>query len=108
MSFLKYAEVYEAHRIAAVAWSSLGRNIEIELALKEERRKNCRDFLKVWRSATLCLEPKRDFVLTLGFALQRANSRMLRGADKRRRKARGSGLYSSGTRPFSSSSDDDY
>ena len=51
---------------------------------------------------------KRDFVLTLGFALQRANSRMLRGADKRRRKARGSGLYSSGTRPFSSSSDDDY
>ena len=39
-------------------------------------------------------EPKRDFVLTLGFALQRANSRMLRGADKRRRKARGSGLYS--------------
>jgi hypothetical protein len=47
-------------------------------------------------------------VLTLGFALQRANSRMLRGADKRRRKARGSGLYSSGTRPFSSSSDDDY
>ena len=31
MSFLKYAEVYEAHRISAVAWSSLGRNIEIEL-----------------------------------------------------------------------------
>ena len=26
MSFLKYAEVYEAHRIPAVAWSSLGRN----------------------------------------------------------------------------------
>ena len=50
MSFLKYAEVYEAHRIAAVAWSSLGRNIEIELALKEERRKNCRDFLKVSRA----------------------------------------------------------
>ena len=50
MTFLKYAEVYEAHRIAAVAWSSLGRNIEIELALKEERRKNCRDFLKVSRA----------------------------------------------------------
>ena len=50
MSFLKYAEVYEAHRIAAVAWSSLGRNIEIELALKAERRKNCRDFLKVSRA----------------------------------------------------------
>ena len=50
MSFLKYAEVYEAHRISAVAWSSLGRNIEIELALKAERRKNCRDFLKVSRA----------------------------------------------------------
>eukprot|EP01048_Picozoa_sp_COSAG05_P011911 COSAG05_NODE_1157_length_5683_cov_2.960064_3_plen_214_part_00 len=50
MSFLKYAEVYEAHRIAAVSWSSLGRNIQIELALKEERRKNCRDFLKVSRA----------------------------------------------------------
>ena len=50
MSFLKYAEVYEAHRIAAVSWSSLGRSIQIELALKEERRKNCRDFLKVSRA----------------------------------------------------------
>jgi hypothetical protein len=50
MSFLKYAEVYEAHRIAAVSWSSLGRNIQIELALKAERRKNCRDFLKVSRA----------------------------------------------------------
>jgi len=50
MSFLKYAEIYEAHRIAAVSWSSLGRNIQIELALKDERRKNCRDFLKVSRS----------------------------------------------------------
>ena len=50
MSFLKYAEVYEAHRIAAVSWSSLGRNIQIELALKAKRRKNCRDFLKVSRA----------------------------------------------------------
>ena len=50
--------------------------------------------------------PKRDFILSLGFALQRANSRMLRNADRRRRTARGCGLYSSGTRP--SSSDDDY
>ena len=39
-----------AHRIAAVSWSSLGRSIQIELALKEERRKNCRDFLKVSRA----------------------------------------------------------
>ena len=50
MSFLKYAEIYEAHRIAALAWSSLGRSIQIELALKDERRKNCRDFLKVSRA----------------------------------------------------------
>eukprot|EP01043_Picozoa_sp_COSAG02_P007822 COSAG02_NODE_240_length_27672_cov_67.291445_29_plen_133_part_00 len=50
MSFLKYAEVYEAHCIAAVSWSSLGRNIQIELALKAERRNNCRDFLKVSRA----------------------------------------------------------
>ena len=50
MSFLKYAEIYEAHRIAALAWSSLGRSIQIELALKDERRKNCRDFLKISRA----------------------------------------------------------
>ena len=50
--------------------------------------------------------PKRDFTLSLGFALQRANSRMLRNADKRRRLARSSGKYSSGTRP--TSPDEDY
>jgi hypothetical protein len=50
MSFLKYAEIYEAHRIAALAWSSLGRSIQIELALKDNRRKICRDFLKVSRA----------------------------------------------------------
>ena len=50
--------------------------------------------------------PKRDFTLSLGFALQRANSNMLRNADRRRRAARASGKYSSGTRPLSS--DDDY
>jgi hypothetical protein len=38
MSFLKYAEIYEAHRIAALAWSSLGRPIQIELALEDEGR----------------------------------------------------------------------
>ena len=37
--------------------------------------------------------PKRDFMLSLGFALQRANSRMLRNADRRRRLARMSGKY---------------
>ena len=43
-----------------------------------------------------------------GFALQRANSRMLRNADRRRRNARACGKYSSrGTRSLTSS-DDDY
>jgi len=50
MSFLKYAEIYEASRIASVAWSKFGRNIQIELALKDDKRKNCRDFLKVSRA----------------------------------------------------------
>jgi len=50
MSFLKYAEIYEASRISSVAWSKFGRNIQIELALKDDKRKNCRDFLKVSRA----------------------------------------------------------
>lgn len=50
LAFLKYAEIYEGHRISAVAWSKLGRNIEIELAMDYRKRKNCRDFLKVCRS----------------------------------------------------------
>jgi hypothetical protein len=50
MSFLKYAEIYESHRIAYVSWSKFARNIQIELALKDSKRKNCRDFLKVSRS----------------------------------------------------------
>ena len=51
--------------------------------------------------------PKRDFILSLGFALQRANSRMLLDSDRRRRNAHARGKYSSGTRPLTSS-DDDY
>ena len=43
--------------------------------------------------------PKRDFILSLGFALQRANSNMLRRADERRRQAIASNKYSSRTRP---------
>lgn len=50
MSFLKYAEIYESHRISYVSWSKFSRNIQIELALKDSKRKNCRDFLKVSRS----------------------------------------------------------
>ena len=50
LAFLKYAEIYEGHRISAVSWSKLGRNIEIELSMDYRKRKNCRDFLKVCRS----------------------------------------------------------
>ena len=50
LAFLRHAETYEAHRISALAWSSLGRSVQVELALAPERRKNCRDFLKVSRS----------------------------------------------------------
>jgi hypothetical protein len=50
LSFLKYAEQYENHRISCVSWSKFARNIQIELALKDCKRKNCRDFLKVSRA----------------------------------------------------------
>ena len=50
LSFLRYSEVYEGHRISALAWSKLSRNIEIELSLHQKKRKPCRDFLKVMRS----------------------------------------------------------
>ncbi len=49
-SFLKYAETFEGHRINALAWSKLGRAIEIELSLHDKKRKPCRDFLKVCRA----------------------------------------------------------
>ena len=50
MSFLRYSEIYEGHRISALAWSKLGRAIEIELSLHDKKRKPCRDFLKVCRA----------------------------------------------------------
>ena len=50
LSFLRYSEIYEGHRISALAWAKLSRNIEIELALHRDKRKSCRDFLKVSRS----------------------------------------------------------
>ena len=50
MSFLRYSEIYEGHRISALAWSKLGRAIEIELSLHDLKRKPCRDFLKVCRA----------------------------------------------------------
>tara|TARA_R110000782_G_scaffold257889_1_gene347384 strand:+ start:43 stop:723 length:681 start_codon:yes stop_codon:yes gene_type:complete len=50
LSFLRYSEIYEGHRISALAWSKLGRAIEIELSLHDKKRKPCRDFLKVCRA----------------------------------------------------------
>ena len=50
LAFLKYAEIYEGHRISALAWSKLSRSIEIELSLHHKKRKHCRDFLKICRS----------------------------------------------------------
>ena len=50
LAFLKYAELYEGHRISALAWSKLSRTIEIELSLQDCKRKPCRDFLKICRS----------------------------------------------------------
>ena len=50
LAFLKYAEIYEGHRISALSWSKLSRTIEIELSLQESKRKPCREFLKVCRS----------------------------------------------------------
>jgi len=50
LSFLRYSEIMEGHRLSALAWSKLGRTIEIELALHDKKRKPCRDFLKVCRA----------------------------------------------------------
>ena len=50
LSFLRYSEIYEGHRISALAWSKLSRTIEIELSLQDVKRKPCRDFLKICRS----------------------------------------------------------
>ena len=40
-------------------------------------------------------DPKRDFIVTLGFALQRANAKMVRDADLRRRRNRAGERYAS-------------
>ena len=49
-NFLKVAELMEAHRSSGVAWSKLGRNIAIELALDHSRRSIQNDFLKIARA----------------------------------------------------------
>lgn len=49
-NFFKFAEQNEAHRSSGVAWSKLGRNISIELAIDPHRRSNCHDFLSICRA----------------------------------------------------------
>ena len=49
-NFLSVAELMEGNRIAGVAWSKLGRNISIELAIDPDRRTNCADFLTICRA----------------------------------------------------------
>ena len=84
LAFLKYAEIYEGHRISALAWSKLGRTIQIELSLQDKKRKPCRDFLKVCRSEydnLLESSPNIDIdiitmfsVLTMGFVGLRSDA----------------------------------
>ena len=49
-NFLKVAEFMESHRASGVAWSKLGRNIAIELALDHSKRSIQNDFLKISRA----------------------------------------------------------
>ena len=49
-NFLRYAELMEGHRSSGVSWSKFGRNISVELALDEKRRKPSTDFLKICRA----------------------------------------------------------
>ena len=49
-NFLKLSETMESHRIQGIAWSKLGRQIQIELALDRKRRQNAHDFLKISRA----------------------------------------------------------
>jgi hypothetical protein len=49
-NFLRYAELMEGHRSSGVSWSKFGRNISVELALDEKRRKPSSDFLKICRA----------------------------------------------------------
>jgi len=43
-------------------------------------------------------DPRRDFILSLGFAAQRGNSKMLRDANTRRLANRAGGRYATGAR----------
>ena len=49
-NFLRYAELMEGHRSSGVSWSKFSRNISVELALDQRRRKPAGDFLKICRA----------------------------------------------------------
>ena len=49
-NFLRFAELMEGHRSSSVLWSKFARNITVELALDEKRRKPAGDFLKICRA----------------------------------------------------------
>jgi hypothetical protein len=49
-NFLQVAEQMESSRSSSVAWSKLGRNITIELALDPSRRSKASDFLTICRA----------------------------------------------------------
>eukprot|EP01046_Picozoa_sp_COSAG06_P033508 COSAG06_NODE_3424_length_5365_cov_15.833080_7_plen_181_part_00 len=61
------------------------------VGLRGQRHESPQSASKVWRA-------KRDFILSLGFALQRANVRMLRGSSLRRRRNRAKDCFASGSR----------
>lgn len=49
-SYLRFAQLQESNRNAAVSWSKFHRMIRTELALHPDRRHDCQDFLKICRS----------------------------------------------------------
>jgi hypothetical protein len=49
-NFFRSAQCSESHSNAHVGWSKLCRNIEIELTLERDKRRNANDFVKICRS----------------------------------------------------------
>ena len=49
-NYLRYAQLEESHRVAAIAWGKFQRLIAVELALKPDERIDSLDFLKICRA----------------------------------------------------------
>jgi hypothetical protein len=49
-NYLRYAQLEESHRVAAIAWGKFQRLIAVELALKPDDRMDSLDFLKICRA----------------------------------------------------------